>query len=222
MDEFKIHHGSLPFGLLSAVIVTLMLFIALPLLTQFQRSFRSHDRVQGTLISSRKPQPPPSEERDKPKKQEIKQKETKREVKQTRKTQPKFNAPRVTLGGAGAGIGGIKIGVQSFNVSDSLFMSAFNMNEVDQPPRVIRAFPPQYPYLAKRDNITGRIVLKFVVDVDGTAKEAEVVQAEPPEVMDIFQEAALKAVERYKFKPAVKNGKDVLCIVKLPIVFNLE
>jgi len=223
MNEFKIRDGGLPLGLLSAVIVTLLLFIALPLLTQFQRTFKSKDQMQGTLISSRKPQPPPSEDRDEPKKQEMKQKEQKKQVKQTRKVQPKFDVPRPSLGMSGSGIGGVQISmVDNFNVSDSLFMSAFNMNEVDQPPRVLRAFPPRYPYLASRDNITGRIVLKFVVDVDGTAKEAEVVKAEPPEVLELFQEAALKAVERYKFKPAVKNGKDVLCIVRLPIVFELE
>ena len=222
MDEFKIRHGGLPIGLLSAVIVTLLLFIALPLLTQFQRTFKAKDRVQGTLISSRKPQPPPAEDRDEAKKQEMKKKETQKKVKQTRKAQPKFDVPKVGFSGAGGGMGGIKIGMQSFNVSDSLFMSAFNMSEVDQPPRVIRAFPPQYPYLAKRDNINGRLVLKFVVDVDGTAKEPEVVSANPPEVLEVFQAAALKAVARYKFKPAVKNGKDVLCIVRLPIVFELE
>jgi len=223
MDEFKIHHGGLPLGLLSAVIVTLLLFIALPLLTQFQRAFNSKEKTQGTLISSRKPQPPPAEDRDEPKKQEMKQKEAKKEVKQERKAQPKFDVPKVGLGGAGSGVGGIKIGmVSNFNVSDSLFMSAFNMNEVDTPPRVLRSFPPQYPYMAKRDNIEGKIVLKFVVDVDGNAKEAEVVSADPPEVLDMFSEAALKAVERYKFKPAVKNGNDVLCIVKLPISFTLE
>jgi len=222
MDEFKLRHGSLPIGILSAVIVTLVLFIALPLLTQFQRTFKSKDRIQGTLISSRKPQPPPAEDRDEPKKQEMKKTETQQKVKQTRKAQPKFDVPKVGISGAGGGIGGIKIGMQTFNVSDSLFMSAFNMNEVDQPPRPIRTFPPQYPYIAKRDNINGRVVVKFVVDVDGLAKEPEVVRAEPPEVLEIFQDAALKAVERYKFKPAVKNGKDVLCIVLLPIVFELE
>lgn len=223
MDEFKLNQGGLPIGLLSAAIVTLLLFIALPLLTQFQRTFKSKDQIQGTLISSRKPQPPPAEDRDQPKKQEMKQNETKKDIKKTQRVQPKFDVPKVSLGMSGSGIGGIQISqVSNFNVSDSLFMSAFNMNEVDQAPRVIRAFPPQYPYLAKRDNITGRIVLKFVVDVDGTAKEPEVVSAEPPEVKDLFAEAALKAVERYKFKPAVKNGKDVLCIVKLPIVFELE
>jgi len=146
----------------------------------------------------------------------------KNKAKQTRKAQPKFDVSKVDLGGGGSGIGGVKIGMRSFNQSDSIFISAFNRSEVDQPPRVIRAFPLQYPYLAKRDNINGRLVLKFVVDVDGTAKELEVVSARPPEVLEIFQDAALKAVARYKFKPAVRNGKDVLCIVQLPIVFEMD
>lgn len=223
MSEFKIHHSGLPIGLLSAAIVTLLLFIALPLLTQMQRSFDAGDKVQGTLIRAEKPRDVPSEDRDEPKKQEMKKQETKRELRQQQRVQPKFDIPKAGLGMSGSGIGGVKIAmVDNFNVSDSLFMSAFNMNEVDQPPRVLRSFPPQYPYMAKRDNIEGKIVLKFVVDVDGTAKEAEVVSADPPEVLDMFSDAALKAVERYKFKPAVKNGNDVLCIVKLPISFTLE
>ena len=72
------------------------------------------------------------------------------------------------------------------------------------------------------NNLEGRIVLQLVVDTDGKAKDPEVVSAEPPEVMEVFEEAALMAVERYEFKPAIKNGEDVPCIVKLPIVFELE
>ena len=98
----------------------------------------------------------------------------------------------------------------------------FNMSEVDQPPRVIQDVSLQYPYLAKLYNINGRVVLNFVVDVDGTARGLEVVSADPPEALEIFQEAALKAVARYKFKPAVKDGEDVLCTVQLPIVFELD
>ena len=95
-------------------------------------------------------------------------------------------------------------------------------SEVDQPPRVIQDVSLQYPYLAKLYNINGRVVLNFVVDVDGTARGLEVVSADPPEALEIFQEAALKAVARYKFKPAVKNGEDVRCIVQLPIVFEMD
>jgi len=207
-------------GVLSALLVTALLFVALPLLTQFQRSYNKKERVQSILIRSRKPAPPPAEDRDQPKKQEMKQKETQKKTKQTQRTQVKFDAPRVNLASGGSGVGGIKIGmVSDFKISDSLFMSAFNLNEVDQPPRVVRVFPPQYPFIAKRDNIEGKVMLRFVVDTDGNAKEAEVVTGEPE---GVFDEAALKAVERYKFKPAMKAGKPVNCIVKLPISFTME
>lgn len=223
MNEFKIHHGGLFIGLLSSVVVTSTLFIALPVLTQIQRATEPRATVKGTLISTKKPKSLPAEDRDEPKKQVMKKKDVKKKVKQTRKVQPKFDVPKVTLGAAGAGIGGIQISqVQDFNVSDSIFMSAFDASEVDQPPLPLRTFSPTYPYMARRDNITGRIVLRFVVDVDGLAKEAMVVSAEPPEVLEIFKDAALKTLSRYKFKPAVKNGKAVMCTATLGMTFNLE
>lgn len=223
MNEFKIHRGGLPVGLFLAAIVTMVLFIALPLLTQMQRSFNPGEKIQGTLIRTEKPKAVPDESRDEPKKQEMKQQETKKEVKQTRRVQPKFDVPKMSLGGSDSGLGGVQIAQDTnFQVSDSLFMSAFNLNEVDTPPRPVKTFKPTYPYLARRDNITGKIFIKFVVDADGNPQEAEVLRAEPPEVQDMFADAALKALMRYKFKPAVKNGKNVLCIAVQPISFTLD
>lgn len=223
MNEFKIHNGGPLLGLLMAVIVTMVLFIVLPQLTLYQRTAKPRETVKGTLISSRKPQPVPADDRDEPKKQEMQKNEVKKEVKQIRRVQPKFDIPKVGLGVSGSSIDGIQISqVQDFEVSTSLFTSAFTASEVDQPPRAIRTFSPQYPYLASRDNIAGRIVLKFVVDVDGLAKEAVVLRAEPPEVLEIFREPALKALGRYKFKPAVKNGKEVMCTAVQGISFNME
>lgn len=207
-------------SVLSGVIVTALLFIALPLLTRMHRSDLRKDAYVPVLISQRKPPPPPSEDRDEPKEQEPVQKEIQRKTMKAQRTQPQFDIPKVTLSMGSGIIGGIAIDmVTDFEVSDSLFMSAFNPTEVDQPPRAVRTFPPQYPYIAKRDNIEGRVVLKFVVDTDGEAKEAKVEESEP---VGIFDEAALKALERYRFRPAVKNGKTVLCIVRLPIAFRLD
>jgi protein TonB len=142
------------------------------------------------------------------------------QAKQTRLTKPKFDIPKVALSMGSGTIGGIEIAmVSDFEVSDSLFMSAFRLTEVDQPPRPVRTFPPQYPYIAKRDNIEGRVMLKFVVDTDGLAKEPRVEESVPE---GVFDEAALKALERYRFRPAIKNGKTVLCIVRLPISFRLK
>jgi protein TonB len=61
--------------------------------------------------------------------------------------------------------------------------------------------------------------LHFVVDVDGSVEKVEVAEAEP---MGIFEEAALEAVERYKFKPAVNNGKAVRCMMTQRIRFDLD
>jgi protein TonB len=50
-----------------------------------------------------------------------------------------------------------------------------------------------YPYLAKRDNIEGRVLLKFVVDTDGLPKESKVEKSVPE---GVFDGAALKALRR--------------------------
>jgi protein TonB len=220
MDEFKVRMNGLPVGMVSAIIVTMLLFIALPLLTHFQPHHAKKERVAGMLISTKPPPPPPSEDRDKPQEQEMTKKELKPETQRQRRVQPRFEAPRVTLGAGGIGVSGVKIAmVSDFKVSNSLFMSAFNANEVDKPPSTLRSFPPQYPFLAKRDGIEGKVMLRIVVNAQGEAEEAEVTKAEPE---GYFEEAALKTVKKYKFRPAMKGGKPVNCIVYIPISFNME
>ncbi len=133
-------------SVLSGVIVTVLLFVALPVLTRIHREYKRTDRFVPVLISTRKPPPPPSEDRDKPREQEPVQKEIQRKAVQPQRTQPKFDIPKVTLSMGSAAIGGIEIAtVSDFKVSDSLYMSAFNITEVDQPPRPIRTFPPSIP-----------------------------------------------------------------------------
>lgn len=220
MDTLLKNRTGFPLGILSAMVITGLLYLALPLLTHFQPDQARKVRSQAVLINTRRPPPPPMEEPEQVREQEMLEKqETRKQIKQTRRSQPKFDIPKVTLAMGAGGISGIEIGmVSDFRISDSLFMSAFRLTEVDQPPRVLRVFPPQYPYRAKRDGIEGHVMLKFVVDVNGLARESRVVEAEPE---GIFEESALRALERYRFRPAVKNGKPVSCIVNLPVSFQL-
>jgi TonB family protein len=95
----------------------------------------------------------------------------------------------------------------------------FRLKEVDTPPRLISPFPPQYPYYAKTNKIEGLVLVKFVVDTDGNAWEAEVVEANPE---GIFDQSALDAIYHYKFEPAIKNGLPVPCIVRMPVKYTLE
>ena len=214
-------HFVIPIGIIISLFATVVLFVALPLLTQFQSQYRQKKRVEAILISTRRPPPPPAPDRDKRVERSVQKKVT--QSRQTTKTaRPQFEVPTAGLLGGSNLAGGLKISglqKQDFRISSSLFATAFELTEVDQPPRVLRAVPPQYPFAAKRNNIEGRVVLRFVVDAQGDAQEPEVSEADPP---GVFDDAAIKAVLRYKFKPAVKDGENVDCIVKLPISFTIR
>ncbi len=213
-----------PVGIFSAIIVTTMLFLALPLLTQIQSKFSREKRVSTVMISSRKPPKPPEPDRDK----KIEKREARKVESQKKKAvtaRPRIDLPRVSLSSSLNLAGGIEISSISrkdFNISDSAFATAFRLTEVDQPPRVLRPVPPRYPFVAQRKGLEGRVVVRFVVNAEGDVLEPEVTEVEPPDVAGIFEEAALDAVVRYKFKAAVKDGEPVDCIAKLPLVFEIR
>jgi protein TonB len=213
-----------PVGIFSAIIVTAMLFLALPLLTQIQSKFTKEKSISTVMISSRKPPKPPPPDRDK----KIEKREAKKVESQKRKSvtaRPRFDLPRVSLSSSLHVGGGIKISSitrKDFNISDSAFARAFKLTEVDQPPRVLRSIPPRYPFVARQKGLEGRVVVRFVVSAEGDVLEPEVAEVEPPDIAGVFDTAALQAVSRYKFKPAVKDGEPVDCIVKLPIAFEIR
>lgn len=202
-------------GLICATIT----FISIPLLSKISIKHSRNIQYQHVLITQRRPpQPPPPENDRRIEPQERQQ--PKQAQKRQNMPQPELNIPTSNLT---AGLGGT-IAISGllktdFEVSDSLFVTAFKSIEVDQPPRLLRSVPPQYPFDAQQKGIEGRVVLRFVVDCGGRVQEPQVVEAEPE---GIFEESALAAVVKYLFKPAMKGGKAVDCIVKLPIGYDLS
>ncbi len=114
----------------------------------------------------------------------------------------------------------LAVGLVFFTGNKTLYAAdaAFNLNEVDQPPSIISASVPKYPIEALEEGIEGKVVLRFIVDTNGYAQEPEVVKAEPE---GVFEDAALDAIINYRFKPAVKDERNVSCIVRLPVKFTL-
>jgi protein TonB len=208
-----------PWGGFSAVFATALLFTALPLLTNIPHQKPLSNNSQSLYLSKYKPPPPPSTNREEPDKQEMAEKTHPREVEKPERAKPKFDMPNASNMNTN---GTVRIPIPVLTPKTVEVPSGsirYNPNEVDQPPRYLRTVPAQYPFLAKRDHIEGKVWLHFVVDLDGLAKETEVVKAEPE---GIFEEAALKAIQRYKFKPAIKDGEAVECNAALSIAFVLE
>lgn len=214
--------ASLPLSVLVALIVTTLLFIAIPLLTKISTMKKKREKVHHVLISQRKPPPPPEPEKEE-KLEEKKREAPKKAQQRQRMPQPRLNVPTNSLtAGMGGTIAISGLLRSDFEVSDSLFVTAFNLNEVDQKPRVVRQIPPRYPFEAQQKGIEGRVTIRFVVDSTGKAQEPEVVKVEPKDIGDIFNEAALACIVKFKFRPAMKGGKPVDCIVNLPIKFSVS
>jgi TonB family protein len=91
--------------------------------------------------------------------------------------------------------------------------------EVDTPARILMPVPPIYPHEAKKNNIEGRVIVRFVVDAEGEVREPEIVVATPA---GFFEASALDAIVQYEFAPAIKDGMPVNSLVTLPIAYGLD
>lgn len=66
--------------------------------------------------------------------------------------------------------------------------------------------PPTYPLEARRKKIEGWVRMELTVLEDGSVTDVRVKSAEPA---GIFEQAAMAAITRWKFRPAMENGKPV-------------
>ncbi len=87
---------------------------------------------------------------------------------------------------------------------------------VDTEPVLIHAVSPVYPDIAQKMSLNGKVLLKFVVNVDGSVSDVEVLRSIGAK---IFQKAATDAISQYRFKPAEHNGKVVPVWKTLPFEF---
>ncbi|WP_124329516.1 energy transducer TonB [Desulfonema ishimotonii] len=97
--------------------------------------------------------------------------------------------------------------------------SEFGVGDVDQVPEIVKKVEPMYPYRARRRNIHGEVVVRFLVSAAGHVERPSIVEARPG---GVFEKSVLQAVRRWRFKPGYFKGKPVPTWVVLPIRFNLN
>jgi periplasmic protein TonB len=92
----------------------------------------------------------------------------------------------------------------------------FKPNEVDKLPVEIFAPKPRYPDFELQAGITGRVVMKVLVDEEGAVRRVERLSGNKP-----FVDAAKETLYRWRFKPALVGGKPVRVWVEIPVNFVL-
>ncbi len=78
---------------------------------------------------------------------------------------------------------------------------------------------PSYPALSRRLGEQGKVVVRVLIGVDGTAKQAEIYQSSGYERLD---QAALQTVLRWRYVPGKRGGVPEAMWFNVPIHFVLE
>lgn len=98
-----------------------------------------------------------------------------------------------------------------------LTVTAFAQSKID-PPVPVRTVEPEFPSDLKRDGIAGVVFVTCTVDEKGNVVDPVVEKSNNAG----FEQPALEAVKKWKFKPARQDGNPVAKKVSIPIKFVTE
>ena len=144
-----------------------------------------------------------------------KPRQNQREIKPIR-SQFRLKSPRATAGNAsrtfsmdlslatGTGsAGGVAVAAGSGPAANAVYEAG----QVDEQATELAGGKVEYPKRALRERVPGRVELLLVVETSGSVSSVEVLSADPPGYG--FENAALKAMKEYRFRPAKLDGVPV-------------
>jgi len=130
---------------------------------------------------------------------------------------PTLETPRITMAGGGVASNVARLTpIIDTGGRSHIPMAAGSDRDVIPLVRV----NPDYPQSAITRQLEGWVQVQFTITPTGTVKDAIVVDAMPK---DVFDDAALKAIVRWRYNPKVENGAAVERVgVQTKIVFTLQ
>ena len=81
---------------------------------------------------------------------------------------------------------------------------------------LVHRVEPAYPTLAKAARVQGEVVLKAVIDVNGSIQNLQLVSGHP-----MLVPAAITAVQQWRYKPYLLNGQPVEVETTITVIFSL-
>lgn len=144
------------------------------------------------------------------------------------KPKPRKSQPKAPLPNMNSLLGGVAMNIPEFTTNNITGDSSkllediaqdaiMNENTVDVKPKILSRPPLEYPSSALKDGIKGYVVINMLIAKDGSVELAKVLEAQPSSV---FENAALHAVQNWRFSPAKYKTKPVKMWVKQKIRFQ--
>lgn len=86
------------------------------------------------------------------------------------------------------------------------------------PPELVRRDAPDYPIAARRAGIEGAVILRAVINRDGTVGDVDIVKDLPLGL----GEAAARSVKRWRFRPATLDGAPIAVYYTITVNYRLQ
>ncbi len=213
-DPPKVETGWLR-TIIGALLLTFGVFMVLPL-TQMV-SAKKGDSLELKEMSIAEPPPPPPEIEEEEEEEEEQEPPPPMDMQQD--TAPP-DIPLPSLDGFAGGAGVLDLG--NFDeVAEGLSDDAigiFDVSDLDNKPQPIAQIAPRHPRELQKQRIEGSVVLLFVVNEQGMVVDPRVERASRKE----FEQAALEAVRKWKYKPGMREGEPVKTYIRQPIKFSIS
>ncbi len=85
------------------------------------------------------------------------------------------------------------------------------------PAMLVYRVEPIYPTLARQTGRSGRVELRAIIATDGTIQSLQVVSGDP-----LFIQSALQAVQQWRYKATVLNGRPVEIDTFITVVYTIN
>ena len=95
-------------------------------------------------------------------------------------------------------------------------LTPIRLHQGMQAPRKIVNVDPIYPRMAQTAHIEGVVILEAIIDAQGRVTTARVLRSIP-----LLDQAAVDAVQQWKFTPALLNGEPVPVVMTVTVNFKL-
>jgi protein TonB len=106
------------------------------------------------------------------------------------------------------------------NARASMTKMTVNVGGSDRDTMPLVRINPDYPPRAQSRGIEGWVLVEFTITAAGTVRDPRVIDASPK---GYFEDAALKAISRWRYNPKVQEGVAVERVgVRVRLSFNME
>jgi protein TonB len=87
-----------------------------------------------------------------------------------------------------------------------------------EPPVPVRTVAPDFPNDLRNKGISGIVMVNVLIDAQGNPQDLKVTKSSN----SAFEEPAVEALRKWKFKPAERDGANVALRVVIPIRFSVD